>query len=34
MGWPGLPGLCILGRRYRERVRDWELRSREMSVSE
>ena len=34
MGQPRLPGLCILSRRYREGVRGWELRSREMSVSD
>ena len=34
MGRLGLPGLYILGRRYREGVRGWELRSKEMSVSD
>ena len=32
MGWPGIPGSCILGRRYREVVWGWEFRSKEMSV--
>ena len=33
MGRPELPGLCILGTRYREGVQGGGLRSREMSVS-
>ena len=32
MGWPGLPGLCILGSRYKDGVRGWGLRSKKMSI--
>ena len=32
MGWPELPGLCILGSRYKDGVRDSGLMSKEISV--
>ena len=32
MGRPGLPGLCILGSMYKDEVRRWVLRSKEMSI--
>ena len=32
MGQSGLPGLCILGSRYKDGVRGWGLGSKEMSI--
>ena len=32
MGWPGFPGLWILGSRYKDGVRGWGLRNKEMSI--
>ena len=34
MGWPGLPGLCIWGSRYRNGLRGCWLMCKEMSVME